>query len=444
MLKLFYLLFGNHRTFSFDRRLFNCVSLLNGVTNIAGSVAMLITLGGDNNFIILWQLYFGIIFIFFFYLSRFHKGTFRFLYWPFVVSILSFLAVNIVYNDGLSGGAHYYLIPALIISFMLSDSWPRIIGAGVLFLATSVGLIVIEMNYPQIITRFVTQEERLQDVAGNLIFVQFFSALLVLILSKGLRNETEKSDRLLRSILPEEIAEQLKLKDRVIPVAYGSATVIFTDFIGFTKTAAEYSPQELIDELDECFSEFDLISEKYNLEKIKTIGDSYMSSGGVPVANNTHAVDCVMAALEYAAVIERKIREREEVDRKFWSIRIGIHTGDLIAGVIGREKFAYDVWGDTVNTASRLESAGASGKVNISQDTYDIISDFFTCTPRGPINVKGKGEIHMYFVEGIKPEMSWDGTNPNQEFKEAYQKLADSVLVKKKKKVEVTNVSLGE
>jgi len=180
--------------------------------------------------------------------------------------------------------------------------------------------------------------------------------------------------------------------------------VLFTDFVGFTQIAESFTPQQLIEELDYCFGEFDRIAKKHNLEKIKTIGDAYMAVGGVPLANQTHAVDCVLAALEIEQLVSA-LREKEmKRSRPYWQIRIGVHSGDLVAGVVGREKFSYDVWGDTVNTASRLESSGVAGRINISGATYELVKDFFDCEFRGKVAAKNKGEIDMYFVNGPRRE----------------------------------------
>jgi class 3 adenylate cyclase/tetratricopeptide (TPR) repeat protein len=211
--------------------------------------------------------------------------------------------------------------------------------------------------------------------------------------------EQEKSDRLLLNILPEHTANELKEKGRAVPKQYSMVTVLFTDFVGFTKVAERLTPEELILELDHCFMEFDRIIGNHNLEKIKTIGDAYMCAGGIPVANNTNPQDAVEAALEIKAFMDKTREERRKNGSDYWELRIGIHTGEVVAGVVGKKKFAYDIWGDAVNTASRMESSGEAGKVNISGSTYQFIKEDFTCTYRGKVYAKNKGEIDMYFVE---------------------------------------------
>jgi len=240
--------------------------------------------------------------------------------------------------------------------------------------------------------------------------------------------ERSKSEKLLLNILPASVAEELKVKGNSPPVHVDSATVLFTDFEGFTLIAEKMAPKELVQELDFCFSYFDSVVERYNLEKLKTIGDSYMCAGGIPKPNSTHAVDCVLAALEIQTFMNRLKDEKRNKNLPFWELRLGIHSGPLVAGVIGDKKFAYDVWGDTVNTASRCESSGHAGKINISLSTKNLVDAFFICKNRGKIPAKHKGEIEMYFVEGIRPELSEDfeGMTPNITFHSLYNKLVQN------------------
>jgi len=213
-------------------------------------------------------------------------------------------------------------------------------------------------------------------------------------------HERKRSDNLLLNILPEETAEELKEKGSATPRQYEMVSVLFTDFKGFTKIAEKLSPEELVAELDRCFLAFDRIIDSHNLEKIKTIGDAYMCAGGIPIANKTNPEDVINAALEIKSFMENLKAKREEQGQDFWELRIGIHTGHVVAGVVGKNKFAYDIWGDAVNTASRMESSGIPGKVNISGTTYALVKDHFKCTYRGKIEAKNKGEIDMYIVSG--------------------------------------------
>jgi adenylate cyclase len=230
---------------------------------------------------------------------------------------------------------------------------------------------------------------------------------------QSLAAEKEESDKLVAEMLPEETAKRLKYKGKSKWDKYERATVLFSDIQGFTKIAEEMNPEALIDELDQFFFHFDSVVEKYNIEKIKTIGDAYMAAGGIPHKNSTNPVEVVLAALEMQSYMQQLKSSRADI----WDLRIGIHTGPVIAGVVGHKKVSYDIWGDTVNTASRMESSGLPGKINISSSTYGMVKDFFLCEYRGKLPVKYKGNIDMYFVIGLRPELAVDLKEiPNKRF----------------------------
>ncbi len=237
--------------------------------------------------------------------------------------------------------------------------------------------------------------------------------------------EKNKSEELLRNILPEEISRELMINGEAQPQFYKKVTVMFTDFVGFTKVCEKREPQDMTQELNRHFSYFDDICEIHYLEKIKTIGDAYMCAGGIPMRNNSNPFDIILAAMKMMAYMNIVNDEKMARNEPVWQIRIGIHTGSVVAGVIGKRKFAYDIWGDAVNTAYRIESTSEAGRINISSDTYNLVKDFFECTYRGKIYAKNKGEIDMYFVDRIKPEFSKDeyGFAPNKEFNIAIAKL---------------------
>jgi len=214
-----------------------------------------------------------------------------------------------------------------------------------------------------------------------------------------IQEEQRKSDGLLLNILPQEIADELKASGQATPRLYESATVLFSDFVNFTRLSATLTPKELIDELNECFLAFDEICERHGLEKIKTIGDAYMCAGGLPVPNETHAADAVRAALEMSTWL--LARKHERADAHLTEMRIGIHTGPVMAGVIGKNKFAYDIWGDAVNLAARLEEHGEPGHVNISGATKEAVKHLFTATHRGKKEVHNKGMVDMYFIVSV-------------------------------------------
>ena len=264
----------------------------------------------------------------------------------------------------------------------------------------------------------LTKDKKLQelDLRSQKTQKAFIIAALVLIFFIAFviyRNYREKAktniildkqkaqiESLLQNILPAEVAAELQEKGKATPKYFDHVSVLFTDFKGFTKHADELSPQEVVNALNICFHAFDDIIDKYNLEKIKTIGDSYMCAGGIPVKDEHHPVNIVKAGLEIRDWMEELNRERTAQGLLPWELRIGIHIGPLVAGVVGRKKYAYDIWGSTVNIASRMESNSEPGLVNISATTYNLVKHRYKCVHRGKIFAKNIGEIDMYFVDG--------------------------------------------
>ncbi len=230
----------------------------------------------------------------------------------------------------------------------------------------------------------------------NYTYLGIAGILLLAGFSFFIVKERRKSDKLLLNILPKEIADELKERGATTAHHFDHVTVLFTDFVNFTSAGERMGSQALVEELHSCFKAFDEIMERYGIEKIKTIGDAYLAVCGLPTADEHHAEKVVSAAKDIRTFM---LQRREQLGDKTFEVRIGIHSGDLVAGIVGVKKFAYDIWGDTVNTAARMESKSEPGKINISQTTYELVQDKFNCTYRGELDAKNKGKLKMYFVE---------------------------------------------
>ncbi len=231
---------------------------------------------------------------------------------------------------------------------------------------------------------------------------------------QALEAEMSRSDDLLLNILPPKIADELKRGNKVEPKYHDSVTIMFTDFKGFTRFAENMEPGVLVNDLNQYFSAFDDIVSRHNLEKLKTIGDAYMCAGGLPEQNRTHAVDTCLAALEIQNFMARANAERKKSRLPPWELRIGIHTGPVMAGVVGKTKFTYDIWGDAVNIAALMESNGEAGRVALSESTYHRVKDMFETERRSSIEGKNKGRLETYFLNRLNPEFSQneDGHTP--------------------------------
>lgn len=285
------------------------------------------------------------------------------------------------------------------------------------------GVIYLENNLTD--GAFTEQRVGLLKLLSGQIAISIDNALLYDTLEEKVAERTteiikqqQTSERLLENILPRETAQELKATGHARARSYGKVSILFTDFVNFTGISAQLDPDELVQQLDTCFRAMDEITARHNMEKIKTIGDAFMCAGGIPNPNHTNPIDAVLSGLAIVRMLDELRQQAEQEGRSFWQCRVGIHTGPVITGVVGKRKFAYDIWGDSVNVASRMESNGQAGRVNISADTYQHVKDFFACTHRGSRQVKGKGEIEMYFVDGILPELSvgGKGEEPSEEF----------------------------
>lgn len=235
---------------------------------------------------------------------------------------------------------------------------------------------------------------------------------------KEAEKQREMAESLLLNILPAQVARELREKGLVDPKYFEDVTILFTDFKGFTLATEKLAAEELVSMLHNYFLAFDEIATRYGVEKIKTIGDSYMLAGGLPDRKPSHPLDVVLAGLEMAHAVSEI--NRRDLPAK-WEVRIGVHTGSVVAGVVGVKKFAFDIWGDTVNYASRMESSGVPGRVNLSEQTHARIKDFIACASRGKVLTKEKKEMEMFFADGILPKLlDESGTNPPPAFAKRY------------------------
>ncbi len=253
-------------------------------------------------------------------------------------------------------------------------------------------------------------EERSLHSAIEIALYKYEMETQLKIKTRELEDEKNRTDELLHHILPDEIIKELKSNGIVNPRHFMNISILFTDFPGFTNIMNTLPPGDLVEELNDIFSSFDGIIENYGLEKLKTLGDTYMIGGGFPKISDDHAVKIVSAALDMMDFIMK----RNKVSKIQWRLRAGVNSGQVVAGVVGTNKFTYDVWGDTVNIASRMESNSEPDKINISGSTYEMIKEHFICRNRGKLNVKGKGEVDMYFVVGRKEDFNERELNSHQ------------------------------
>ena len=251
-----------------------------------------------------------------------------------------------------------------------------------------------------------TQKQKLlknASIAGLLLiliiaFIILRNYLAKVKVNRILDKQNEEIEGLLNNILPEKVAKELQKNGSATPRYYNNTSVLFTDFKGFSTIAKDLDPSVLVNELSSFFVAFDSITSQFNLEKIKTIGDAYMCAGGIPTPNDSHALDAVRAGLEMQKFMTTQNAKRVAEGKTPWELRIGVHTGPVVAGVVGKKKYAYDIWGSTVNIASRMESNGQAGRVNVSASTFELVKESYNCEHRGKISAKNVGEIDMYYI----------------------------------------------
>ncbi|MGQ1788510.1 MULTISPECIES: adenylate/guanylate cyclase domain-containing protein [unclassified Saccharicrinis] len=317
------------------------------------------------------------------------------------LSISSYIGVLLfLYLLGYSSGVAVIFFLIIIIPYMTFPRKARKIAHGFGLLA-GLTLIVTVLLQSKLNAQYDVMDPYVLQVV-NISVTGFICLTLIWSLSvlidrseESLLVEQKKSDDLLHNILPANIIRDLKESGKTIPKRHKNVTILFTDFVGFTELVSSISAITLVNELNDIFGRFDQIMEETEVEKIETIGDAYMAACGLEKEMTKHAANCIRAAQMMLSYLEKRNKSHEII----WKMRVGIHSGTAVAGVVGKKKFAYDLFGDTINTASRIESAGEAGKINISSSTYELIKNDFTCLSRGKIFAKGKGELEMYFVK---------------------------------------------
>tara|TARA_R100000935_G_scaffold13736_4_gene27556 strand:- start:141035 stop:142261 length:1227 start_codon:yes stop_codon:yes gene_type:complete len=317
--------------------------------------------------------------------------------WLILASYMSVLLF--LYLLGYSSGVAVVCFLIIILPYMTFPRKARSI-AHVFSILACLTLIVTVIFQSNITSHFGGLDPYISQIV-NISITGFICLILIASMSllidkseESLMAEQKKSDDLLHNILPANIIRDLKESGKTIPKRHKDVTILFTDFEGFTELVASISAITLVNELNDIFGRFDEIMEEAEVEKIETIGDAYMAACGLEKEMTNHAANCIRAAQMMQSYLEER-NKRHEIK---WRMRVGIHSGTVVAGVVGKKKFAYDLFGDTINTASRIESAGEVGKINISSSTYKLIKNEFACLSRGKIHAKGKGKLEMYFV----------------------------------------------
>lgn len=323
--------------------------------------------------------------------------------------------LNTVVGSLLVGGEtnfYFYIFPILLVAYFIFDETEKVYQYSVILFASAIflGLLIWFLDNPALLDlppqflylhRLNSHFGILLLLSGLFYYVTWSYRQAEFALEEErikLDAEKKKSEALLFNILPVPVAHKLRENHDAIADGFQNVTILFSDIVGFTSLSARMNPEELVTMLNQIFSKFDHLMEREGLEKIKTIGDAYMVASGLPIVSQNHAETIAELALEMQkALKEFNIEQNQNLD-----IRIGIHSGPVVAGVIGFKKFVYDVWGDTVNTASRMESHGIPGKIHVSEDTYLLLKDHYVFSDRGSIDVKGKGPMNTYLLEASK------------------------------------------
>lgn len=328
------------------------------------------------------------------------RGSFLLARVYFALLSIAFLTFTGLVMGGESN-FHFFLLTAMLLLFFIFPEresawkWAFAVSVSAIFF----GFVFLMSDHPGLVAFTGAEREMLRNINGvtcallNLSFAAYISGTFHTA-ERYLHAEKEKSERLLLNILPAPVAEKLRENPDTIAERFENCTILFSDIVGFTELSRKLSAVEVVRLLNEIFSAFDDLAEKYSLEKIKTIGDAYMVVGGLPEPQDEHAELVARFALDMMNVV-REYREKSEFPLE---LRVGISTGDAVAGVIGKKKFVYDLWGSSVNTASRMESHGLPGQIQVTESTYALLKDKFKLEERGTIDVKGLGAVRSYLL----------------------------------------------
>ncbi len=392
-------LVGHESDFSLENRIYFLVLLLTIITTaVASSIGFVLS---QEFLLILFGAFSVVALVFLFYISRFKGMSDKSIpFFSFVV--FSILPLAWVFNEGSRGPVlAMYPFGSMVIVIINPKERRKYLFSLLAFVLAC--LISVEIFYPQWIIPYASDQDRMLDSVILIGFLMFpallgLSTFIIDNYSKAHAEadfERKKSDQLLHNILPSNVAAELKLHGKYTPSFHESVSILFTDFIGFTRMAEGLSPSTLLLELDDIFYHFDRLVTEHKLERIKTIGDSYMAVAGLSSTNENHAklaIACALDMIDY-------LNTRNENAKIQWKMRSGIHSGPVVAGVIGNRNLAFDIWGDSVNIASRIESAGESGQVNVSIATKELAGDSFSFLSRGFIEIKNKAPIEMFFLQ---------------------------------------------
>jgi class 3 adenylate cyclase len=390
--RLFKKLKGSVQTEELERRIYNIfllVVILFTPLSIIGNIIQ-----GLNIIAIISPVILMLIMIPLYYLSIKKNLMYKFF---FCFAFLVFIAVQWIYNGGgSSGGMQYFFIWTFITATILLRG-KKLIVYVILNCIFLLGLLIYEHLDGSLIVQYQDKACRLTDIIISASFTFILASFMIKMIYAEIDKERRKSEKLLLNILPKKVINELKEKGNTSPEIFKNVTVLFSDIVGFTDISTKLPVDKLIAELNDIFTMFDVISEKHSCERIKTIGDAYLAVCGLPESDANHCKNIVNAATEMIHFID----DRNRTSSIKWQIRIGIHTGNVIGSVVGIKKYIYDVFGDTVNTASRLENLSEPMKINISMEVMKELSDSYLYEDRGLIAVKGKNDMQMYFVSPV-------------------------------------------